>query len=122
MNQMMFDYNANRCGRVSARCREMARLVLVDGLSQSEVARRYGVKQPRVAYLVKLVKDPPERNRNLVRIGGLVDADTADKVRAVIAQAQLEKAAQAKADGLARAAAEGEPTYAGSEIVSPDDW
>ena len=121
MEPMFFNYNANKC-RLTARCRDMARLVLVDGLSQSEVARRYGVKQPRVAYLVKLVKDPPERNRNLVRIGGLVDADTAAKVRAVIAQAQLEKAAQAKADGLARASDAGEPTYAGSEIVSPDDW
>lgn len=124
MDVLHFNYQANKA-RLTERARAMARMVLVDGVSQVEVARRFGVKQPRVAYLVACVRNPPIRGKSdgLVRIGGLVSPETAAKVREVIAHAKAAKAARAaqEAAGREQAVEEGE-TYSGGEIVSPDDW
>jgi hypothetical protein len=101
----------------------MARLVLVEGRPQSEVARLYGVKQPRVAYLVRIVKDPPKRVRGLVRIGGLVSVDTATKVREIVARAKVAKAAQTAQEAAERALEdEYAGTYSSGEIIDPDAW
>lgn len=131
MDRTLFFYNANQTC-LNKRSRAIAYAVLVEGESQRSQARRYGLSQPRVAAIVKAIREPaiasgtPRRPPGWVYVGARVPSEMAALLRMHMRTARQTQVAEARK--AAKLEAEREPgpdfesSYSGSEIVSPDDW
>jgi hypothetical protein len=127
MDPMLFQYNVNRT-KLTQQSRDIARAVLVDGMPQVAAARRWGVSQPRVAAICRLVRDPdltadgePRQPRSDVWVAVRVPPDVAVEIREMAKSGRK----RTKARKVAERARDAEIAATGSvfgigEVVDPD--